>query len=215
MADVITNITNAVKDGIFPQEKVEQAYSLMLSDVRKNLPAKITKAVTGVYAIKATEVREAGNDAKNSAEITKGKSIGSIKLDNLTLTYKGRRLTLAHFRLSPATKPSKKRYKVKATIFKGKRVTVNGKSGLPAFIAPTSRKDPSGKPWIAFMRQGKDRLPITAIRTVSLPQMMTNEEVAEVINTEKEKMVLDRFQHHIDRLTKTGKEATATIPAKI
>ena len=199
----LEQLTKTVNNVLFPADTVQKAYNLMLSDVRSRLPAKITKAVTGVYSIKQSEVREAGESAQKTAQITKGKPIGSIRMDGLTMTYQGRRLTLAHFKPYPGGKPTKKKYKVKATIFKGKRVTINGK-GTPPFVAPTSRKD-AGAPWIPFARLGKERLPIAPIRTVSIPQMMENEKVAEVINAEKDKLVLDRFQHHLDRLSKKEK----------
>ena len=199
----LEQLTKTANNVLFPADTVQKAYDLMLSDVRSRLPAKITKAVTGVYALKQSEVREAGASAQKTAQITKGKPIGSIRMDGLTMTYQGRRLTLAYFKLYPGGKPTKKKYKVKATIFKGKRVTINGK-GTPPFVAPTSRKD-AGATWIAFARLGKERLPIAPIRTVSIPQMMENETVAEAIYTEKDKLVLDRFQHHLDRLTKSEK----------
>ena len=200
----LEQLTKTANNVLFPADTVQKAYDLMLSDVRSRLPAKITKAVTGVYSIKQSEVREEGAIAQKTAQITKGKPIGSIRMDGLTMTYQGRRLTLVHFGLSPKKRPlRKKRYEVKATIFKGKDVTINGK-GTPPFVAPTSRKD-AGATWIAFARLGKERLPIAPIRTVSIPQMMENETVAEVINTKKDKLVLDRFKHHLDRLMKSEK----------
>lgn len=203
MAITLEQLIKTANSVLFPADTVQKAYDLMLSDVRKNFPAKITKAVTGVYAIKTAEVREAGERAKKTAQKTIGKQIGSIRMDGLSLTYQGRRLTLAHFNPYPGGKPTKRKYKVKATIFKGKRVTINGK-GTPPFVAPTSRKD-AGAPWIPFARVGKERLPIAPIRTVSIPQMLENEKVAEVINAEKNKLVLKRFQYHLDRLSKKEK----------
>lgn len=199
----LEQLTKTANNVLFPADTVQKAYDLMLSDVRSRLPAKITKAVTGVYSIKQSEVREAGESAQKTAQITKGKPIVNIRMDGLTMTYQGRRLTLAHFKLYPGGQPAKRKYKVKATIFKGRRVTINGKR-TPPFVAPTSLAN-AGATWIAFTRLGKERLPIAPIRTVSIPQMMENETVAEVINAEKDKLVLDRFQHHIDRLVKNEK----------
>lgn len=203
MAITLEQLFKTANSVLFPADTVQKAYDLMLSDVRSRLPAKITKAVTGVYAIKQSEVRKAGKSAQKTAQITKGKPIVNIRMDGLTMTYQGRRLTLAHFKLYPGGQPAKRKYKVKATIFKGKRVTINGK-GTPPFVAPTSRKG-AGATWIAFTRLGKERLPIAPIRTVSIPQMMENETVAEIINTEKDKLVLKRFQYHLDRFMKKEK----------
>lgn len=203
MAITLEQLIKTANSVLFPADTVQKAYDLMLSDMRDKLPPKITKAVTGVYAIKTAEVREAGESAEKTAQKTKGKKIGDIRMDGLSLTYQGRRLTLAHFNPYPGGKPTKRKYKVKATIFKGKRPTINGK-GTPPFVAPTSRKD-AGAPWIPFSRVGKERLPIAPIRTVSIPQMLENEKVAEVINAEKDKLVLKRFQHHLDRLSKKEK----------
>lgn len=203
MAITLEQLIKTANSVLFPADTVQKAYDLMLSDVRKNFPAKITKAVTGVYAIKTAEVREAGERAKKTAQKTKGKKIGDIRMDGLSLTYQGRRLTLAHFKPYPGGQPTKRKYKVRATIFKGNRITVNGK-GTPPFVAPTSHKNASS-PWIPFARVGKERLPVAPIRTVSIPQMLENEKVAEVINAEKDKLVLDRFQHHLDRFMKKEK----------
>lgn len=203
MAITLEQLIKTANSVLFPADTVQKAYDLMLSDMRDNLPPKITKAVTGVYAIKRAEVREAGESAKKTAQKTKGKKIGDIRMDGLSLTYQGRRLTLAHFKPYPGGKPTKRKYKVRATIFKGNRITVNGK-GTPPFVAPTSHKNASS-PWIPFARVGKERLPVAPIRTVSIPQMLENEKVAEVINAEKDKLVLDRFQHHLDRFMKKEK----------
>lgn len=203
MAITLEQLIKTANSVLFPADTVQKAYDLMLSDMRDKLTPKITKAVTGVYAIKTAEVREAGESAEKTAQKTKGKKIGDIRMDGLSLTYQGRRLTLAHFKPYPGGQPTKRKYKVKATIFKGKRVTINGK-GTPPFVAPTSRKA-AGAPWIPFARVGKERLPVAPIRTVSIPQMLENEKVAEIINEEKDKLVLDRFQHHLDRFMKKEK----------
>ena len=175
------------------EKDIQKALDRTVADCKNRAPAQVTKAVTAVYGIKAKDVTEAGKSAKRGA-----KSAGKIKvqgysIDNLQLEYKGRLLTPIHFSMSPKTRPDgKKKYKVKATIIKGQRVS------LPAgtFIA-----EGNGGVALPFQRTSDNRMPIEAVRTLSVPQMIdgrARETINETINTQLEK----RFDHNIKRAIK-------------
>lgn len=173
---------------------IQKAVKKTVSDCKTRAPAQVTKAVTAAYGIKSSEVTGAGKAAKGGA-----KSIGSVKVsgvtvDNVQLIYKGRLLTPIHFSMTPKQRPEgKKKYKVKAAIIKGKKKTL----GTGVFLAPSGSE---GTVQIPFKRTTEKRYPIEAIRTVSIPQMITNEKVAEDIKNRLDELLATRLEHHAKRL---------------
>ena len=173
---------------------VDKAIAQTMRDVKSRAPAQVTKAVTAVYGIKSSEVTAAGKAAKGGA-----KSVGSIKVsgvtvDSIQLTYKGRVLTPSHFSMTPKKRPEGgKKYTVKAAIMKGQKKSL----GSSTFLAPSGS---AGTTEIPFKRATEKRLPIVAIRTVSIPQMITNDTVAADIQTRMDELLSTRLQHYTDRI---------------
>lgn len=173
---------------------VDKAIAQTMRDVKSRAPAQVTKAVTAVYGIKSSEVTAAGKAAKGGA-----KSVGSIKVsgvtvDSIQLTYKGRVLTPSHFSMTPKKRPEGgKKYTVKAAIMKGQKKSL----GSSTFLAPSGS---AGTTEIPFKRTTEKRLPIVAIRTVSIPQMITNDTVAADIQTRMDELLSARLQHYTDRI---------------
>lgn len=173
---------------------VDKAISRTISDCKQRGPAQVTKAVTAVYGIKSGEVTEAGKAAKNGAKTVGSIKVKGVSIDSVQLVYKGRLLTPVHFSMTPKTRPDNgKKYKVKAGIFKGAKKVL----GTGVFLAPSGA---AGTTHIPFKRAGKKRLPIEAIRTVSIPQMITNENVAVDIQARMEELLTTRLQHNTERL---------------
>lgn len=138
------------------------------------------------YAIKNKEVKQ--SFARGIKRPTKNNLKASI-------TSKGHTLSLAHFPHSPKTR-LKKRYKVKATIKReGGRKTINTQP-LP-FIASTGAKSSDKVQHNIFKRIGTSRLPIKLIRTLSIPQMITNEKVASQIQRAAQERYEDRLEHEV------------------
>ena len=81
-------------------------------------------------------------------------------------------------------------YKVTAEIKKGKRVTLS----RDAFLGTNK-----GAGYIPFQRKGKGRTPVESIKTVSVPQMITNPEVAEQIRANIDEGLAKRLEHHLQR----------------
>ena len=173
---------------------LDKAISRTISDCKQRGPAQVTKAVTSVYGIKASDVTDAGKDAKRGAKTVGRIKVEGVSIDNVHLIYKGRLLTPVHFSMTPKTRPDNgKKYKVKAAILKGQKKVL----GSGVFLASSGS---AGTTQIPFKREGKKRLPIEAIRTVSIPQMITNKNVEPVIKARMEELLLTRLKHNTERL---------------
>ena len=186
-AKMVGNLKGMNKD-------VEKAVSRTISDCKQRGPAQITKAVTAVYGIKSKEVTEAGKGAKSGAKTVGAIKVKGISVDCVQLIYKGRLLTPVHFSMTPRVRPENgKKYKVKAGIYKGAKKVL----GTGVFLAPSGKE---GTTQIPFKRAGKKRLPIEAIRTVSIPQMISNENVSADIKARMDELLMTRLQHNTDRM---------------
>ena len=175
------------------KKDVQKAVQRAINDTKTRAPAQVTKAVTAVYAIKSSEVTAAGKAAKNGA-----KTVGSIKVAGMTastiqLVYSGRRLTPTHFSMTPRLRPAgNAKYKIKVAIKKGGKKEL----GSHTFLAPSGAAGPE----IPFKRTTAQRLPIEAVKTLSIPQMIDNEVVSADIQKRIDDVLTKRLQHHIDRL---------------
>lgn len=154
---------------------------------------QVGRIVPKEYVIKAKDVKES----------FKGGIKRPTKNDlTASITSKGHTLSIAHFPHSPQAPPAKRRnYKVKATIKKGSRQTI--KSEPKTFIASTGAKTSDKIQYNVFRRLGEDRLPITVIRTLSVPQMIGNEKVSEEIRKAAEDKFNERLEHEIIRAMTT------------
>lgn len=170
-----------------------KAIQKTVNDAKTRGPAQVTKAVTSVYGIATSDVTAAGKAAKGGA-----KTVGSIRIsgqdvDVVHLTYSGRVLTPQHFKMKPTKRPvTGKKYTVTAEVFKGKRKAL----GSQVFLGSNGKSD------IPFVREGSKRLPIKALRTVSIPQMIENEEVAAKIKENIDELLVKRLQHYTEQLGK-------------
>lgn len=173
----------------------EKAVKRTSSDMKSRAPTVVKNAVTAVYNIKASEVTAAGKAAKKTA-----KSAGEIKLagsaiQNTQFVYSGRVLTPTHFSMTPRSRPDNgKKYTVKATIKKGAKKVL----GTGTFLAPSG----AGTTEIPFKRTTEKRLPIEAIRTVSIPQMITNETVSASITEGLQELLAERLKHNASQMGK-------------
>lgn len=187
----ITNYKEIVKEIEKEQENLARAVNATINESKKRGYSWINQEATQVYTIKKKDLK---SDQKSAMVKGKTKVFGA-KIDNVTFRYQGRLLTPTHFRMTPKTKQKKKNYRIKVEIIKGQ------KKKLPQgiFLAPTGAKQ------IPFQREGKERLPVKSIKTLSIPQIITNknteEKIQKRINTELGK----RLEHHINRFNKKNK----------
>lgn len=173
---------------------LEKVIKRTVADCKSRGPAQVTKAVTAVYGIKSSEVTEAGKGAKRGAKTVGSISVSGVSVDNVQFTYMGRLLTPVHFSMTPKKRPEGgKKYTVKAAIYKGKKRVL----GSGVFLAPSGS---AGTTEIPFKRTSEKRYPIEALRTVSIPQMITNERVSEDIRTRLNDLLNTRLKHNVERI---------------
>ena len=170
----------------FPKQTQTAMYHALKRslDQTKN---EIGRIVPKEYAIKSKEVKESFNGGVNYP--TK---------ENLeaSLTSTGKRLSFAHFPFTPKTAERKgKRAVVKVTIKKS-RPKVASKVG---FTASTGAKSEDKVQFNVFRRLGKERFPISPIRTLSIPQMITAEGMEEKIQSFALEKFEQRLEHEMNR----------------
>ena len=185
-----------------------------VSDFATRAPAWVSKGIREHYGVDAAAIKDAAKKPSRGKTTIK---VSGITVDGVTLNYKGRLLTPTHFGMSPKKTPDAqqkaplripgqaiadgspvamvqppKKYAVKATIIKGKRTSLP--SGT--FIAAGN-----GGVMLPFQRKGEARMPIEAVRTLSVPQMIDGRarQTIEQIISEK---LGERFEHHIKQATK-------------
>lgn len=186
-----------------------------VSDFKSRAPAWVSAAVTEHYGIKKAEVKGAMKGAKKGVGKIK---VAGVTVDEVSLVYSGRMLTPVHFKMRPA-KPPKRRsrgkrlipgqniksgkavgdvatvtplapYEITAEIKKGKRV---------AFPGQTFLGSNKGGGYIPFQRESERREDIKSIKTVSIPQMITNEQVSEDIKKKVSEGLGKRLEHHLQQ----------------
>ena len=187
-----------------------------VSDFTSRAPAWVTKGIREHYGVDAKAIKDAAKQPKRGKTSIK---VGGINVDGATLRYEGRTLTPIHFGMSPKKRPDAvknkpilvpgqaiatgrgsdvatirppKKYKVKATIIKGQRVTL----GAQTFITQGQ-----GGVSLPFQKTGEGRMPIEAVRTLSVPQMIdgrAHDTIEQMIGDN----LTERFTHHMDRVMK-------------
>lgn len=149
---------------------------------------QVGRIVPKEYAVKASDVKESFKGGKRMPT-----------QNNLTaaLISKGHTLSIAHFPHSPKMPPAKKKkYAVKVTIKRdGGRKTIN--TDPKPFLMHTGAKSADKVQFNVFRRTGKKRFPITVIRTLSIPQMITNERIAQEIQKAADEKLMERLEHEI------------------
>lgn len=213
---VFENYSGLIKDIKKIERQSEKAVQRTISDFKSRGPGWVSQEVREEYNIKRKDVNEANMGVKRRGR--SGIKITGVSVDDMAIVYQGRPLTLTHFGMIPKTIPglSDNRVTVKlggvyrrvrtrspivvrATIKKGQRELITGKYDTPVFIAQNPRK--IGQ-YLPFQRKGAERTDFESIRTVSVPQMVTNEKVAEDIHKRINEELSKRLQHHLKNLVK-------------
>lgn len=157
----------------------------------------IKKEVVSKYSIKSGEVQQT---------LTMKKA----NYSNLT-TYiicEGRRYTLAHFERN-LKGAIKKGGAINVQIKKGSTKAVNTSPG--AFVASMSGPKKKGKlkrktttgTFLIAQRVGAARYPIKVLRTLSVPQMISSNDISEKVLKESQNVLQKRIEHEVEyRLSK-------------
>ena len=196
-----------------------------VSDVATRAPGWIAQGVVDRYAIKKNSItgQKVGSvDVKTTA--TNGVAYHGFRA---TITYTGRRLTPARFTMKPAAPPpGRAGYTLKAEIRKGqskqlgkvkkltrkqwynigRNFTHQGTRNSPVspwMLQPTGNKRADGIPYIPFQRVKQPGNMTEVMRTISLPQMVTQGKNGPM-HPEVEKHVMEglekRLENHLKLL---------------
>lgn len=222
MKVVIDGYDNVVKEIQGMKAKSEKVVNRTVADFKSRGPGWVAQEVTKVYNIKKQGVNEHKKGIINKGTV----KVRGVKLDNVALVYRGRPLTLTHFNMTPTKPPelSEKRIKiyipgtgfrnvrlrkkttVEATIFKGKREVMTGDYGTPIFIQENPQK--AGQ-YLPFQRTGKkkeikgvEKDVLEVFKSVSVPQMIENDTVAENIHARINIKLGKRLEHHLKQALK-------------
>lgn len=196
------------------EDNGETAIKRTVSDFSSRAPAWVSKGIREHYGVDTAAIKDAGPKKTNGG---KSASVAGKTIEGAALLYEGRTLTPIHFKMSPKSQPTArqkkyrrvpgaaiagagdvamiyppKKYKVKATIIKGQRVS------LPpgTFIAEVN-----GGNNLPFQRTGGGRGPIEAVRTLSVPQMIEGR-AKDTIQESIGENLSKRLEHHMKQAMK-------------
>jgi hypothetical protein len=179
---------NKLVDGLKGFEKeIPGATASALNRTLEYISNRMGKIVVENYSVKEKEVKASIKNHMTKA--SKGDISASIE-------SVGHRLSFAHFPFNP-----KKPVKAKRSIFqKAVMVDIKKKRVLSrrGFVATTGAKSQEKTQYNVFMRIGEKRFQIAPIRTLSIPQMITNEKTSEEITEMANKKLAERVYHEID-----------------
>ncbi len=192
----------------YPKESVRIMNSV-LSRAAATVRIEAGRQIPKAYGVPQKEIRSALNSGQRKVKTVMGASgAGSVSVAVL-----GRPLTLTRFRHTPQTPPQREKGKkrrvflVKALIMREKGMTSVGpvrgmdSKNKPVFLMPSKRSDGSGNYLFAFrmgMKKG-NREKVKVLRTLSIPQMITNERVGPVIVEKVNHTIFTRLKHELDR----------------
>lgn len=184
-----------------------------VSDFNSRAPAWVSKGIRQHYGVDTAAIKSAGPQKKKGATHI---NVAGVSIDGATLEYKGRTLTPTHFSMSPKKRPKRRArkkllipgqalrnptevaavrppypYQITAQIVKGKTSTLPPGSFIGAGKAPA----------IPFQRTGSGRMPLEAVHTLSVPQMIDGR-AKETIETMISEGLEKRFTHHVQQAMK-------------
>ena len=213
---VKTNFDQVYKELGQMQKAPEKVIKRTIADFKRRAPSWIAQEVVKKYNIKKSEITPAkGGSARGQA--------GSIStqgetLDSAALVYKGRVLTPIHFGMTP--KAPKQSYALKAQVIKGDKKTwgkvkkqtkkqranigrnFTHQSTRSSGRSPIMLMSTGGTNYIPFQRQSQNRKDLKAIKTLSMPQMVTNEKVEKNIADAINEKLGSRFDHYVEQYFK-------------
>ena len=189
------------------REAPGKALQQTLKDVKARAPGWVAKEIVEVYGVKKGEV--------SSGALGKVKVEGD-SLQTAKIIYTGRLLTPTHFGMTPKA-PGKNAYTLKASVIKGQKATLGQVKKLTkkqrAALAKNFRREgtrssyhspimlmrANGGQYLPFQRKSTRRNDIEAIKTISLPQMVSSERTAPNISKAINENVEKRLEHYMKR----------------
>lgn len=166
---------------------------------KKDVPKAIVAALNRTIQTVGTDMKR---EAVKRYEIKAGEVQKTLKLKRASTSQMqanaqstGRPLGLFHFKVKPRKRPTKKIKNIQVKIKKADGYKAI-KTSPKAFIANKNALN-------VFKRVGKSRLPIERLTTLSIPQMISNPEALEYIQSHAQETLEKRTAHEIEfRLSK-------------
>ena len=185
----------------------------MMSDARKRVPGWVATEVSKVYGIKKKEVMPSNGGAGKAGTV----SVRGDNIRNAQVVYRGRVLTPTHFSMTPTSPKADGGYTLKATFLRGQRATLGkvkkltkkqraelgknftGSGARRSDHSPIMLMRANGGHYLPFQRKSQNRKDIKAVKTISLPQMVSSERTAEGIKKAIDEGLGKRLDHHMQR----------------
>lgn len=177
----------------------EKAASYTIKDIKSRAPSWIAAEVSSEYNIKKSEITPARNEeSKNKKAVsinTSGETLETVKI-----VYRGRTLTPIHFSMTPYKRPKrKKEYIISQEVIKGNRKEIKGKTNWSKpFLAPV---EAGSDKYIVFQRKGRRRTKMYSVHSLSVPQMIGNEQVMNKIDARMAEETTKRLLYHFKRFS--------------
>lgn len=187
MSNLTVTVSDIKKDLEKKQSQFAKAINATTSDFGRRGQGWVSQEVRKVYNTDLKTIKSTYKGYKKEGKIR----VGGVQIDNVKLLYQGRTLTLSHFGMTPKARPSKP-YQVKAAVLKGAKKVV----ASDAFVG-----SPKGVT-LAFRREGSERLPIKALRALSVPQMVTSDRTEPSISKRISEELEKRWEHNVERFNK-------------
>lgn len=189
------------------QKAPTKVMTSLAAEAKKRVPGWVATEVAKEYGVKKSEIT--GN--KIGRVRAEG---GSVK--DVRIVYTGRLLTPTHFNMSPKAPNPGGAYTLKATIIKGQRTTLGkvkkltkkqraalGKnftrSGTQTSDHSPIMLMPTGTTYIPFQRKSVRRNDVDAIKTISLPQMVSSKRTEAGIQKAISENLGKRMDHYMDK----------------
>lgn len=190
------------------QKAPRKVMTSLTAEAKKRVPGWVAAEVTKEYGIKKGEIT--------------GQKVGKVtpqgtSFKDVRIVYTGRLLTPTHFNMSPTAPKPGGGYTLKATIVKGQRATLGkvkkltkkqraalaknftGSGSRSSDHSPIMLMRANGGHYLPFQRRSTDRKDIEAIKTISLPQMVSSKRTEEGIQRAISENLGKRLEHYMDR----------------
>lgn len=183
-----------------------------VKDFKSRAPSWVAQEVVKEYNIKKGEVNPGRGQTGAGTIRAQGNTVASA-----SLVYKGRVLTPIHFGMTPKVPKVGGSYTIKVQIKKGQKKVLGRNKKLTKkqrqnigrnFTRQGTKNSPrspvmllsANGPYIPFQRKSQRRNDLEAVRTLSVPQMVSNEKVEKGIQEAINEKLGKRLDHHMNRL---------------
>lgn len=191
-------------------EQGRKAVRQTVKDVRSRAPSWIAQEVTEVYNIKKSEIAPAGGSKKKRARQAVSIHTTGETIEELTITYEGRRLTPVHFGMTPKAPPQGKSYTLRMQVIKGQKKVIGRYKNKRTPGGPYSERSHNilmgtgntkadGTSHIPFQRVSRARNDLKKFTSISVPQMVTSDNTSERIMGRLHSEIPKRLQHYLER----------------